>query len=130
MILFGEDVPAVADGLSDLFEVAVAEVVEEFFEGTSHFEPRVSPCVGAIDVFLEGDMLNDMSRMTQGELEVVTLHGVHASQTGGDGVEVGSIVGAVGGGSKVVDQIACGHDGKLVVEYEAHQEDGLVIFLA
>ena len=129
-VLTCQDVPAVADRLTDLFEVAVSEVVEEFLEGTPDLEPRMPPGVGAIDVFLEGDMLNDMSGMTQGELEVVTLHGVHASQTGGDGVEVGSIVGAVGGGSKIVDQIACGHDGKLVVEYEAHQEDGLVIFLA
>ena len=55
MIPLGEDVPAVADGLSDLFEVAVAEVVEEFFEGTSHFEPRVSPRVGAMDGTKNGE---------------------------------------------------------------------------
>ena len=129
-VLAGEFVPAVADGLSDLAEVAVAEVVEEFFEGTSDFEPRVSPCVGAVNVLFEGDMFDDMGRMAQGELEVVALHGVHAAQTGGDGVEIGSVVGAVGGGSEVVDEVARGHDGELMVEDEAHEEDGLVVFLA
>ena len=129
-VLSCQDVPAIADGLTNLFEIAVSEVVEEFFEGTSHFEPRVSPCVGAIDVLLEGDVLNDMGRMTQRELEVVALHGVHATQTRWDGVEVGSIVGAVGCGTKVVDEVACGHDGELMVEHQTHEEDGLVVFLA
>ena len=129
-VLTGQDVPAVADRLTDLFEVAIAEVVEEFLEGTPDLEPRMPPSVGAIDVLLEGDVLNDMGRMTQRELEVVTLHGVHATQTGRDGVEIGSIVGAVGGGTKVVDEVACGHDGELVVEHQTHEEDGLVVFLA
>ena len=129
-VLSCQDVPAIADGLTNLFEVAVSEVVEEFLEGTPDLEPRMPPGVGAIDVLLEGDVLNDMGRMTQRELEVVALHGVHATQTGRDGVEVGSIVGAVGGGAKVVDKVACGHDGELVIEYQTHEEDGLVVFLA
>ena len=129
-VLAGQDVPAVADRLTDLFEVAIAEVVEEFLEGTPNLEPRMPPGVGAIDVFLESNVLNDMGRMTQRELEVVALHGVHATQTRWDGVEVGSIVGAVGCGTKVVDEVACGHDGELVVEHQTHEEDGLVVFLA
>ena len=60
----------------------------------------------------------------------MALHGVHAAQTGWDGVEIGSIVGAVGRGTEVVDKVVGGHDGELVVEYEAHAEDGLVVFLA
>ncbi len=55
--------PAVADGLSDLLEVATAKVVEEFFKGTGYFEPGMPPCVSTIDVLLEGDMLNDVGRM-------------------------------------------------------------------
>lgn len=129
-VFAGEDVPAVADGLGYLFEVATAEVVDEFLEGTGDFEPGMTPCVGAVDVFLEGKVLDDMGWMAQGELEVVALHGVHAAQTGRDGVEIGSIMGAVGRGSEVVDEVARGHDGELVVEYEAHAEDGLVVFLA
>ena len=81
--------PAVADGLSDLLEVATEKVVEDFFKGTGYFEPGMPPCV-----------------------------------------EIGSIVGAVGRGTEVVDEVARGHDGELVVEYEAHEEDGLVVFLA
>ena len=63
LIFAGENVPAVADGLSDLLEVATAKVVEEFFKGTGYFEPGMPPCVSAIDVLLEGDMLNDAGRM-------------------------------------------------------------------
>ena len=62
-------------------------------------------------------------------MEVVALHGVHAAQTGWDGVEIGSIVGAVGRGTEVVDKVVGGHDGEFVVEYGAHEEDGLVVFL-
>lgn len=63
-------------------------------------------------------------------MEVVALHGVHAAQTGRDSVEIGCIMGAVGRGTEVVDKVVGGHDGELVVEYEAHEEDGLVVFLA
>ena len=80
---------SVADGLPNLTEVSVAEVVEEFLEGTAYLEPRMSPGVGALDVLLEGEVFNDMGRMAQGELECVALHGVHAAQTLGYGVEVG-----------------------------------------
>lgn len=45
--------PAVADGLSNLSEIAVAEIVEKFLKRASDLEPRVSPCVGAIDVLLK-----------------------------------------------------------------------------
>ena len=116
--------------MSDLSEVAVAEVVEKFFEGTTNFEPRMSPCVGAINVFFESYVFNDMGWMSQRELEIVALHGVHATQTGRDGVEIGSVVSTVGGCSEIVDKVAGRHDGELVVEYEAHEEDGLVILLA
>ena len=129
-VLSCQDVPAIADGLTNLFEIAVSEVVEEFLERTPNLEPGMPPGVGTIDVFLESNVLNDVGRMAQRELEVVTLHGVHTTQTGRDGVEVGSIVGAVGGGTKVVDEVACGHDGELMVEHETHEEDGLVVFLA
>ena len=63
LVFARENVPAVADGLSDLLEVATAKVVEEFFKGTGYFEPGMPPCVSAIDVLLEGDMLNDVGRM-------------------------------------------------------------------
>ena len=39
-------------------------------------------------------------------------------------------MGAVRRGSEVVDEVMGGHDGELVVEDEAHTEDGLVVFLA
>ena len=120
-------IPAVTDGLPNLSEVAVTEVVEELFEGTSYFEPRVSPCIGTIDVFLKGNMFDNMSRMAQRDLEVVSLHRVHATQTCRDCVEICSIVGTIRSGSEVVDEVMCGHNSKLVVEYEAHEEDCLIV---
>lgn len=60
----------------------------------------------------------------------MALHGVHAAQTSRDGVEVGGIVSAVRSGTKVIDKVARGHDGELVVEYKTHEEDGFVVFLA
>ena len=73
LVFAGENVPAVADGLSDLLEDSnsrknrsgkiMEDVVEEFFKGTGYFEPGMPPCVSAIDVLLEGDMLNDVGRM-------------------------------------------------------------------
>ena len=77
------------DGLAYLLEVSVAEVIEKFFERTAYFEPRVSPSIGAIDIFLERKMLYDVGRMAQGKLERVPLHGVHAAQTVGNCIEVG-----------------------------------------
>ena len=123
-------IPAVTNGLSDLSEVAVTKIVEEFFEGTPNFEPWVSPGVGAIDVFFECNVFDDMGGMSQWEFEVVSLHCVHATQTDWDRVEVGSVVGAIGSSSEIVDEVARGHNGKLVIEHEAHEEDCLVVFLA
>lgn len=116
--------------MPNLSEVAVTEVVEELFEGTSYFEPRVSPCVGTIDVFLKGNVFDNMSRMAQRKLEFMSLHRVHATQTCRDCVEICSIVGTIRSSSEIVDEVMCGHNRKLVVEYEAHEEDGLVILLA
>ena len=76
-------------------EIAIAQVQPEFFEGVLDFDPRMVPGVCFVEAFLVLYILDDVSWMSQGEGEFVTLHGEDAAQTVGRGLggcrEVGGV---------------------------------------
>ena len=68
------DVDAVAYGGEDMFPLTVANADKEFFKRTPHFDPRMTPTCDAIHALAVAHMLDDVARVAQGKLQVVTLH--------------------------------------------------------
>ena len=56
-----------------------------------------------------------MSRMPQGEVQLVPLHGEDAAQAMGHGGQFGGEVGGICGGAHVADEVATGNDIELVL---------------
>ena len=71
-----------------------------------------------------------MSRMPQGEVQFVPLHGEDATQAMGHGGQFGGEVGGICGGAHVADEVAAGHHGQSVVHEHGAPEDALEIGFA
>ncbi len=65
---------AVDDGMAYLGEVAIAEVAIELFHAAAHFDPGMLPGHDLEYALFVLYVLNDVRRMTQGELHLVTGH--------------------------------------------------------
>ena len=78
---------ALSHRLANLFKVAVAQVEPQFDKGITRFNPRMSPCVAALNAFFKGHMLDDVGWMGKGKALLDALHGEDAAQGGRHGVE-------------------------------------------
>ena len=72
---------------ANLLEMSVAQVEPQFDKGITRFNPRMSPCVAAINALFKGHMLDDVGRMCKWKALLDTLHGEDAAQRGRHGVE-------------------------------------------
>ena len=88
------------------------------------------PAVGAIKPFLIFHILDDVTRMLQGECQFVALHREDTAQPLGCGLRRGREMGGVCHQSEIVHLVLRRHDGKAGVEKHRRPEDALIVFLA
>ena len=89
----------------------------------------MSPGIDAVETVLVAGIFDDVLRMTEGKLELMAFHGEDTAESPRGGVDASREMGAVGGQSSVVDQVAGRHDGHCIVQDHARPEDALVEFL-
>ena len=65
--------------VADVAKVAAAQVEPEFFEGVLYLGPRVIPSHGFIAAVEVVNMLNDIVRVAEWELQLVARHGEDAT---------------------------------------------------
>ena len=78
---------ALSHRLANLFKAAVAQVEPQFDKGITRFNPRMSPCVAAINALFKGHMLDDVGRMRKWKTLLDAFHGEDAAQRSRHGVE-------------------------------------------
>ena len=91
-------------------EVAVAQVLPQFFDGILNLNPGMVPGIGLIESFQISFMLCYFLRVTKGEGELMPLHGEDTAQTVGGGLQIRREVGGVCHQSDVTDLVLLGHD--------------------
>lgn len=111
-------------------EVAVTQVQQQLFDGILNFDPGMVPGIGLVEPFQIGFMLYHVLRMTEGERELMPLHGEDTAQTMGGGLQIGREVGGVRHQSDVADLVLLGHDSHRVMQEHVSPIDRLEIFLA
>ena len=98
--------------LSDDGEVAVSQVEEEFFHRTPHLDERMPPGIGLVETLLVVDVLDDVTRMTQREVQFVSLHREYSAISLRSRLNTTAEMRGVVGEAKIVDEILAWHDGK------------------
>ena len=98
--------------LRDDGEIAISQVEEKFFHRTTHLNERMSPGIGFIEPFLVVDVLDDITRMAQRELQLISLHREYSAVSLRSRLNTTAEMRGVVGEAKIVDEILAWHDGK------------------
>ena len=93
-------------------EVAVSQVEEEFFHRTPHLDERMPPGIGLIEPFLVVDVLDDITRMAQRKLQLISFHREYSAISLRSRLNTTTEMRGVVGETKIVDEILAWHDGK------------------
>ena len=120
---------SVLQRLTYQLEVAVAQVEQQLLEGAANLDPGVSPGHDAIDALFVGGMFYQIAWMSQGEFQLVALHGEDTTVAAGQGIDRSGKVGGIRSNAQVVDHVASGYDAEARAKEQGSMEDTLVVGL-